>query len=94
MDGRRLKRLGPSPILGSLGPSHQWRHKSRLSLREPSCAHGVVGTPHGEVRNIEHVEDVFEKMVRINIDCGFSTKDVYSLTKLWYTIYILFKVYK
>jgi hypothetical protein len=49
--GRRPKRPGPSPTLGSLGPSHQWRHKSRVSLRGPPCAHGVAGTPHGEVRD-------------------------------------------
>ena len=42
---------GPSPTLGSLGPSHQWRHKSRASLRGPPCAHGVAGTPEGEVRD-------------------------------------------
>ena len=42
---------GPSPTLGSLGPSHQWRHKSRASLRGPPCAHGVAGTPQGEVRD-------------------------------------------
>ena len=42
---------GPSPTLGSLGPSHQWCHKSRASLRGPPCAHGVAGTPQGEVRD-------------------------------------------
>ena len=42
---------GPSPILGSLGPSHQWHHKSRASLRGPPCAHGGAGTPQGEVRD-------------------------------------------
>ena len=42
---------GPSPTLGSLGPSHQWRHKSQASLRGPPCAHGVAGTPQGEVRD-------------------------------------------
>ena len=42
---------GPSPTLGSLGPSHQWRHKSRASLWGPPCAHGVAGTPQGEVRD-------------------------------------------
>ena len=42
---------GPSPTLGSLGPSHQWHHKSRASLRGPPCAHGVAGTPQGEVRD-------------------------------------------
>jgi hypothetical protein len=26
--GRHSQRPGPSPILGSLGPSHHWRHKS------------------------------------------------------------------
>src|SRR6202048_4199486 len=49
--GRRSQRPGPSPTLGSLGPSHQRRHKSRVSLRGPPCAHGVSGTPHGEVRD-------------------------------------------
>src|SRR5450631_3933704 len=49
--GRRSQRPGPSPTLGSLGPSHQQRHKSRVSLRGPPCAHGVSGTPHGEVRD-------------------------------------------
>jgi hypothetical protein len=29
------------PTLGSLGPSHQWRHKSWVSLRGPPCVHGV-----------------------------------------------------
>ena len=44
---------GPSPTLGSLGSSHQWRHKSRVSLRGPPCAHGVASTPQGEVRDKE-----------------------------------------
>ena len=43
--------LGPSPILGSLGPSHQWRHKSRASLQGPPCDHGVAGSLQEEVRN-------------------------------------------
>ena len=43
--------LGPSPTLGSLGPSHQQRLKSRVSLRGPPCAHGISGTPHGEVHD-------------------------------------------
>ena len=42
---------GPSPILGSLGPSHQWSHKSRALLWDPPCAHGIVGTPQREVRD-------------------------------------------
>ena len=29
LGGRHSQRLGPSPSLGSLGSSHQWRHKSR-----------------------------------------------------------------
>ena len=49
--GRRSHRLGPLPTLGSLRPSHQQRHKSRVSLRGPPCAHGILGTPHGEVRD-------------------------------------------
>ena len=47
--GGNLNAPGPSPTLGSLGPSHQWRHKSRASLQDPPCAHGVAGTPQGEV---------------------------------------------
>src|ERR1700684_543537 len=43
--GRRSQRPGPSPTLGSLGPSHHRRHKSRVSLRGPPCAHGVSGIP-------------------------------------------------
>ena len=46
---------GPSPTLRSLGPSHQWHHKSRASLRGPPCAHGVAGTPQGEVRDNDGV---------------------------------------
>src|SRR5579872_3821578 len=49
--GRRSQRPEPSPTLGSLGPSHQRRHKSRVSLRGPPCAQGVSGTPYGEVRD-------------------------------------------
>ena len=49
--GRRSQRVRHLPTLGSLGPSHQRRHKSWVSLRGPLCAHGVLGTPHGEVRN-------------------------------------------
>ena len=49
---RCLQLLGPSPTLGSLGPSHLWRHKSWLSLQGTPCVHVVAGTPHGEVRDI------------------------------------------
>jgi hypothetical protein len=42
---------GPLTHIRSLGPSHQWGHKSRVSFRGPLCAHGVAGTPHGEIRN-------------------------------------------
>jgi hypothetical protein len=49
--GRRSQRPGSSSTLGSLGPSHHRRHKSRLSLRGPPCAHGVSGIPFGEVRD-------------------------------------------
>ena len=51
MGGRHSQRPGPSPTLDSLGPSHLWRHKSRVSLLGPPCAYGVVGIPHGEVRD-------------------------------------------
>ena len=47
--GRHSQRPGPSPTLGSLGPSHRRRHKSQVSLPGPLCAHGVSDTPHGEV---------------------------------------------
>ena len=49
---RRSQRPGPSSILGSLGPSHQQRHTSRISLQGPPCAHGVSGTSYGEVHDI------------------------------------------
>ena len=49
--GRHSQRLGPSPTLGSLGPSHHRRHKSWVSLRGPPCAHGVSDIPFGEVRD-------------------------------------------
>ena len=32
---------------------HKRCHKSRVSLRGPPCTHGVSGTPHGEVCNID-----------------------------------------
>ena len=51
MGGRRSQRPGPSPTLGSLGPSHHRRHKSGVSLRGPPCAQGVSGIPYGEVRD-------------------------------------------
>jgi hypothetical protein len=50
--GRRSQRPGPSPTLGSLGPSHHRRHKSWVSLRGPPCAHGVLDIPFGEVRDM------------------------------------------
>ena len=50
--GGRSQRLGPSPILGSLGPSHQQRHQSRVSLQGLPCAHGVSELPYGGVRNM------------------------------------------
>ena len=40
---------GPSSILGLLGISNLWHHKSRASLRDPFCGHGVMGTPQREV---------------------------------------------
>ena len=58
--GRRSQRPGPSPTLGLLGPSHQWRHNTRVSLQGPLFAHGVLGTSHGEVRNkIPYQELIF-----------------------------------
>jgi hypothetical protein len=51
LGSRRSQRPGPSSTLGSLGPSHHRRHKSRMSLQGPTCAHGVSGTPHGEVHD-------------------------------------------
>jgi hypothetical protein len=51
VSGRRSQRPGPSPTLGSLGPSHHRRHKSRVSLRGPPCALGVSGISFGEVRD-------------------------------------------
>ena len=64
--GRRFKQLGPSPTLGSLGPSHKWCHKSRASLRG-SCAHGVAGTPHGEVRDTLYKGWIDYGIVRVGV---------------------------
>jgi hypothetical protein len=47
----RSQRPGPSPTLGSLGPSHYRRHKSWVSLQGPLCALGVSGISFGEVRD-------------------------------------------
>ena len=52
VDTRHFQCPGPSSTLGALGPSHQRRHKSRVSLRGPPCAQGVADTPHGEVLGI------------------------------------------
>ena len=49
--------LGPLFILWSLGPSHLWRTKSQVSLRDSPCAHDVVGTPYAHVRyNCEPIQ--------------------------------------
>ena len=56
MGGRRFQRLGPSPTLGSLGPSFQWRHKSQVSLWGPPCVHGALGILHGEVCDYLDIE--------------------------------------
>ena len=47
MDRRHSQRPGPSPTLGSFGPSYQQRHKSRVSLRGLPCTHVVLGTSYG-----------------------------------------------
>ena len=52
----------PSSTLGSLGPSHQWRHKSRASLRGPPYAHGVVGIPQEEVCDSVTIVCKFNKL--------------------------------
>ena len=62
----------------SLGPYHQRRHKSRVSLQGPPCARGVSGTPHGEVRDIRgELHDIEPRVAKHNEDCliddGIST---------------------
>ena len=51
--GRRSQHLESSTTLESLGPSHQRRHKSRVSLQSPFCAHGISGTLYEEVRDTQ-----------------------------------------
>ena len=68
--GRRSQHPGPSPILGSLGPSHQWRHKSGVLLRGPPCAYGVSGTPHGDITLSSKPELTFLKEHQIGL-CWF-----------------------
>ena len=70
---------GPSPTLESLGPSHQWRHKSRASLRGPPCAHGVAGTPKGEVRDNDFL---YCKVMTIAV-CDMQSKDCTAQVLLW-----------
>jgi hypothetical protein len=53
--GRCSQRPGPSPRLGPLGPSHHRRHKSRVSLQYPPCAHGILDIPFGEVHDSRRV---------------------------------------
>jgi hypothetical protein len=57
--GKRFQCPGPSPTLGTLGHFHHWRHKSRVSLRGPPCAHGVSGIIYGEVRDTFLCSDNF-----------------------------------
>jgi hypothetical protein len=58
-DGRRSQRVGPSPTLGSLGPSHHRCHKSRVLLRGPPFAYGVLGILYGEVRDMKSNMSVY-----------------------------------
>ena len=55
-----------TPIVGSLGPSHQWRHKSQVSLRGLPCTHGVLGSPHGEVREISGV--ILDQILHLKVE--------------------------
>jgi hypothetical protein len=76
--GRRCsQRPGPSPTLGSLGPSHHRRHKSRVSLRGPPCVHGVSGTPHGEVRDTirDRFQSLFENVLSRSFNSFFQLLD-------------------
>jgi hypothetical protein len=57
MGGRRSQPPGPSPTQGSLGLFHQRHDKSRVSLRGPRYAHGVLGIPHREVHDREGLGD-------------------------------------
>ena len=36
--------------------SHQQCHKSQVSLWGPPCTYGVLGIPHGEVRNNHYIK--------------------------------------
>ena len=87
--GRHSQRLGSSPTLGSLGPSHQLRHKSRVSLRGPPCAHDVSDTPHGEVRDNENTwvpwissQCCWEVYILTNKNTFCMSKQLYSRTSM------------
>jgi hypothetical protein len=56
--GWEVLRLGPSPTLGSLGPSQLWCHKSRVSLWDSPSAHGVAGIHHREMHHNCCLHDV------------------------------------
>ena len=62
--GRRSQRPGPSP---TLGPSHQRQHKSRVSLRGPPCANGILCTPQGEVRDIMSSGSIHEEVTCLEL---------------------------
>jgi hypothetical protein len=70
--GRRSQRPGPSPTLRSLRPSHHRRHKSRVSVRGPPCAHGVLGIPYGEVRdtNLPKIQSFSSHSALLRISIG------------------------
>ena len=62
VDGKRSQCPGPLPTLESLGPSHQWGYKSRVSLQGPPCAHSILCIPHEEVR--DKVMSLYETTIK------------------------------
>ena len=82
MGGRHFQRPGPSPTLGSLGPFHQRRHKSRVSLWGPPYANDVLGTPHGEVRNMLGI-GIIEDYRLCEMNEVTSLKKIRSLKLMW-----------
>ena len=51
-----------------MGPSHHRCHKFRVSLWSLFCAHGILGTPYGEVRDItQFLSQLFTISFRTNM---------------------------
>jgi hypothetical protein len=82
MSGRHYECHGPSPTLGSLGPSHQWRHKSRVSLRVPLASMVLLLIERWET-DILVVGDVLEHCLVVGSVLGVVHLEVCLITEVF-----------